>query len=39
MTLHQADGSLSPGVGLLVFAGYVGLILAAAALRLRKSDA
>lgn len=39
MTLHPADGSLSPGVGLAVFAGYVAVILAAAAFRLRKSDA
>jgi ABC-2 type transport system permease protein len=39
MTLHPADGSLSPGAGLAVFAGYVAVILAAAAFRLRKSDA
>jgi hypothetical protein len=39
MTLHPASGSLGPGAGLAVFAGYVALILGAAAWRLRKSDA
>jgi hypothetical protein len=39
MTLHPGGGSLSPAVGLAVFAGYVAVILAAAAVRLRKSDA
>ena len=37
--LHQSSDSLSPGTGLAVFAGWVALILAGAAYRLRKSDA
>jgi len=39
LTLHPAAGSLSPGAGIAVFAGYVALVLAAAAYRLKKSDA
>jgi ABC-2 type transport system permease protein len=39
MTLHPASGSLSPGTGLAIFAGYVALVLVAAAYRLKKSDA
>jgi ABC-2 type transport system permease protein len=39
LTLHPGDGSLGPGTGLAVFAGYVAVVLAAAAVRLRKSDA
>jgi ABC-2 type transport system permease protein len=39
LTLHPGDGSLSPGAGLAVFAGYVAVVLAAAAFRLKKSDA
>ncbi|GAB2940789.1 ABC transporter permease [Streptomyces heilongjiangensis] len=38
-TLHQSSDALSPGAGLAVFAGWVALTLAAAAWRLRKSDA
>ncbi|MFE9444597.1 ABC transporter permease [Streptomyces sp. NPDC006602] len=37
--LHQSSDTLSPGAGLAVFAGWVALTLAAAAWRLRKSDA
>ncbi len=37
--LHQSSDNLSPGAGLAVFAGWVALTLAAAAWRLRKSDA
>ncbi|WP_020116966.1 ABC transporter permease [Streptomyces canus] len=37
--LHQSSGSLSPGAGLAVFAGWVALTLGGAAYRLRKSDA
>ncbi|MEU0943669.1 ABC transporter permease [Streptomyces canus] len=37
--LHQSSGSLSPGAGLAVFAGWVALTLAGAAYRLRRSDA
>ncbi|WP_406430337.1 ABC transporter permease [Streptomyces sp. NBC_00631] len=36
--LHQSSGSLSPGAGLAVFAGWVALALAGAAYRLVKSD-
>jgi ABC-2 type transport system permease protein len=39
MTLHPGTNSLSPGAGIAVFAGYVAIILAVAAVRLRKSDA
>jgi ABC-2 type transport system permease protein len=39
LTLNPGDGSLSPGAGLAVFAGYVALVLLAAAYRLKKSDA
>ncbi|MCY1138039.1 ABC transporter permease [Actinoplanes sp. Pm04-4] len=39
MTLTQADGSLAPWTGLAVFAGYVVVALAAAAYRLKKTDA
>jgi len=37
-SLHQASGSLSPGAGLAVFAGWVALALAAAAIRLKRTD-
>ncbi|MEU5322214.1 ABC transporter permease [Streptomyces sp. NPDC021056] len=37
--LHQSSGSLSPGTGLAVFAGWVALALAGAAYRLSKTDA
>ncbi|MFI0515679.1 ABC transporter permease [Streptomyces sp. WSLK1-5] len=37
--LHESSGALSPGAGLAVFAGWVALTLAAAAWRLRRSDA
>ncbi|MFF0160402.1 ABC transporter permease [Streptomyces sp. NPDC005263] len=37
--LHQSSGSLSPGAGLAVFAGWVALTLAGAAYRLVKTDA
>ncbi|MEU1190013.1 ABC transporter permease [Streptomyces sp. NPDC005859] len=37
--LHQAGDSLSPGAGLAVFAGWVTLAMAGAALRLTRSDA
>lgn len=39
LTLHPGTGSLSPGAGLAVFAGYVALVLVAAAYRLKKTDA
>jgi ABC-2 type transport system permease protein len=39
MALNPSEGSLSPWAGLAVFAGYVVVALAAAAYRLRKSDA
>jgi ABC-2 type transport system permease protein len=39
MTLHTPDGSLSPWAGLAVFAAYVAATLAAAAYRLKKTDA
>jgi hypothetical protein len=39
MTLTQADGTLAPWTGLAVFAGYVVVTLAAAAIRLKKTDA
>jgi ABC-2 type transport system permease protein len=39
MTLTQAEGTLAPWTGLAVFAGYVALVLAVAAYRLKKSDA
>ena len=39
MTLTHGDGTLGPWTGLAVFAGYVVVALAAAALRLRKTDA
>jgi len=38
-SLTQSSGSLSPGAGLAVFAGWVALALAAAAYRLVKTDA
>ncbi|MCL8012650.1 ABC transporter permease [Streptomyces sp. AS02] len=37
--LHETSGSLSPGAGLAVFAGWVALTLAGAALRLVRTDA
>jgi ABC-2 type transport system permease protein len=37
--LHESSDSLSPGAGLAVFAGWVALTLAAAACRLRRTDA
>ncbi|AXG82196.1 ABC transporter permease [Streptomyces paludis] len=37
--LHQSSGALSPGAGLAVFAGWVALALAGAALRLVRTDA
>ncbi|MDF3144193.1 MULTISPECIES: ABC transporter permease [unclassified Streptomyces] len=37
--LHQSSGSLSPGEGLAVFAGWVALALAGAAFRLIRTDA
>ncbi|MCG5468313.1 ABC transporter permease [Micromonospora sp. LAH09] len=39
MALTQADGTLAPWAGLAVFAGYVVVTLAAAAYRLKKTDA
>ena len=39
MTLHPGSGSLSPGAGLAVFAGYVVVVLIAAAYRLKTTDA
>jgi ABC-2 type transport system permease protein len=36
--LHRAANSLSPGAGLAVFAGWVAVLLAAAAFRLKRSD-
>jgi ABC-2 type transport system permease protein len=39
MTLTQGDNTLAPWTGLAVFAGYVAISLAAAAYRLKKSDA
>ncbi|MFE6170586.1 ABC transporter permease [Streptomyces sp. NPDC056464] len=36
--LHETSGSLSPGAGLAVFAGWVALALAGAALRLVRTD-
>jgi len=39
MALTHGDGTLAPWTGLAVFAGYVALTLAAAAYRLKKSDA
>jgi ABC-2 type transport system permease protein len=39
MTLTPTDGSLAPWTGLAVFAGYVVVALAAAAYRLKKTDA
>ncbi|SCD91473.1 hypothetical protein GA0115240_12962 [Streptomyces sp. DvalAA-14] len=36
--LTRASGTLSPGAGLAVFAGWAALLLAAAAYRLRRSD-
>jgi ABC-2 type transport system permease protein len=38
-SLHQASNTLSPGVGLAVFAGWIALALAGAAYRLKRSDA
>ncbi|WP_067495515.1 ABC transporter permease [Actinoplanes sp. TFC3] len=38
MTVHQADGALSAGAGLAVFAGWVAVALVAAAYRLVKTD-
>lgn len=38
MSLHTADGSLGPWTGLAVFAGFVAVVLGAAAYRLKKSD-
>ncbi|MFE4368670.1 ABC transporter permease [Streptomyces sp. NPDC056835] len=37
-SLHTASGSLSPGAGFVVFAGWVALALAAAAIRLKRTD-
>lgn len=37
--LHETSGSLSPGAGLAVFAGWVALTLAGAAVRLVRTDA
>ncbi|WP_435283415.1 ABC transporter permease [Streptomyces koelreuteriae] len=37
--LHESSGALSPGAGLAVFAGWVALTLAGAAVRLRRTDA
>ncbi|MGI5460275.1 ABC transporter permease [Streptomyces sp. CA-249302] len=37
--LHQSSDALSPGAGLAVFAGWVALALAGAAVRLRRTDA
>ncbi|MEU0546246.1 ABC transporter permease [Micromonospora sp. NPDC005979] len=39
MALNQADGTLAPWAGLVVFAGYVAVTLAAAAYRLKTTDA
>jgi ABC-2 type transport system permease protein len=39
MALHTSDGSLGPWAGLAVFAGYVVVVLGAAAFRLAKTDA
>jgi ABC-type transport system involved in multi-copper enzyme maturation permease subunit len=39
MSLHPSAGSLSPGAGLAVFAGWVALALAGAAYRLVRTDA
>jgi ABC-type transport system involved in multi-copper enzyme maturation permease subunit len=39
MALTPADGTLEPWTGLAVFAGYVGVALASAAYRLKKTDA
>jgi ABC-type transport system involved in multi-copper enzyme maturation permease subunit len=39
MALTHGDGTLAPWTGLAVFAGYVGVALAAAAYRLKKTDA
>jgi ABC-2 type transport system permease protein len=39
MTLHPGSGSLSPGAGIAVFAGYVVLVLIGAAYRLKTTDA
>ncbi|MFF5292180.1 ABC transporter permease [Paractinoplanes globisporus] len=39
MSLHHVDGTLGPGTGLAIFAGYVAAVLVAAAYRLRKADA
>ncbi|WP_433113643.1 ABC transporter permease [Micromonospora sp. CA-246542] len=39
MALNQADGTLAPWAGLAVFAGYVAVTLAAAAYRLKTTDA
>jgi ABC-2 type transport system permease protein len=39
MTLTQGDGTLAPWTGLAVFAGYVAVVLAVAAYRLKKTDA
>ncbi|MFF5233371.1 ABC transporter permease [Dactylosporangium sp. NPDC000521] len=39
MALNPADGTLAPWAGLAVFAGYVVVTLAAAAYRLKKTDA
>ncbi|WP_306204580.1 ABC transporter permease [Actinoplanes sp. RD1] len=38
MSAGQADGAFGPWAGLAVFTGYVALVLAAAAVRLRKTD-
>lgn len=38
MSAHTAGGSLSPWAGIAVFAGYVAVVLGAAAYRLKKSD-
>jgi ABC-2 type transport system permease protein len=38
-SLHESSSSLSPGAGLAVFAGWVTITLAAAAVRLRRTDA
>jgi ABC-type transport system involved in multi-copper enzyme maturation permease subunit len=39
MALTEADGTLAPWTGLAVFGGYVAVVLAAAAYRLRRTDA
>ena len=39
LTLTRADGTLTPWTGLAVFAGYVIVTLAAAAYRLKNTDA